>query len=803
MLLNRNRIFLLNLFVFLAINSGLFAQAKPKKVIYSPEEFNKRLIYAINKLRAANGLDSFEVHDVLIRASSLSSAKMAKQQRADNASLAKTTPYNMKKAGGTSKAEELVFATVIGKGKNELSCDEMVATVMKKWGLGKKEKEIILRPSNVYIGLTSQPDEQDKKAYISAVFGNYQSFNEGAKLKKQLKVPYNTKSKSLKDPDPRKCKNCEKFKDHDVIHSGLYVENGKVYLKYNDLRKLKRLIKKSTDGFAVDIIQKDQYTIADPNIMDNNLRNKGVMLKPVYKDKIFAKNLIKPDPKKKKKQRINSLLLEMGKFPKDIKGPYELNLLVIQDGYVCKTVMRAYKTEGDGESNTPLEMLPVPESITARLPPFEPRSETAVLTFVVPFEKNKSEFKPEDIKPFIDALQEPDFFIEGLYIYAYSSIEGDSVANAKLQRKRAESVVHVLQGMQADKKISPTIMTTDSWALFQLTMEDGKYDFLTKMSKKEAIKKINTTRGLSEELEPFLAKQRFAQIVMDVTYDISGKKEEKFAVAQFNKNLKTGNYKQAYKIMDYIAKKVRDGGYSEEAWDAIVIPDDPKYVNFKMNKIYYDYVANGKVVTDEHWDGLKALQKVDPANNYLSFNNIFCKIRIDSTIGDKTAQAETQAKIDGFYKTDIPKKYVDGLNIEWQFKIIESLDTVDGAEAQVDACIAKIKSFYNFNESSWQNSLKLAFIFARAKDYRFAVKLLDPHLRKVQAEDKFFDAYISLSSHVPEKFFSQNFVYALKKLQELDPVRFCHLFSAPYMSFQTLDNPAVKKLYRQSKCQIE
>ena len=92
-----------------------------------------------------------------------------------------------------------------------------------------------------------------------------------------------------------------------------------------------------------------------------------------------------------------------------------------------------------------------------------------------------------------------------------------------MQRKRAESVTNVLQSMQKNK-ITPNIETKDSWALFELEMEDGKYADLVKLGKEKAIKKINSDRALVEELEPVLAKQRFAQMVMDVTYDISGDK---------------------------------------------------------------------------------------------------------------------------------------------------------------------------------------------------------------------------------------------------------------------------------------
>jgi len=79
--------------------------------------------------------------------------------------------------------------------------------------------------------------------------------------------------------------------------------------------------------------------------------------------------------------------------------------------------------------------------------------------------------------------------IDGLYIYAYSSIEGDANANAKLQRKRAESVTKVLQSMQQNK-ITPTIETRDSWSLFEMEMEDGKYADLVKLGRDKAVKKL-------------------------------------------------------------------------------------------------------------------------------------------------------------------------------------------------------------------------------------------------------------------------------------------------------------------------
>ncbi|MBS1647346.1 MAG: hypothetical protein JST67_08395 [Bacteroidetes bacterium] len=764
---------------------------------YNYDTLVKIITYQINVFRNENRLDSFQNSDILTQAAIYSSSNMADNEKVNAQALSKTTPKFLKKAGATQKGQELVLVTPIGKGQNQIKPIDVAKTILQKWFLGKKEKEILLNPENTYIGINCVGDDEEKRVYISLMLGSFQTFNVGAKHKKELPVPFNNKSKKLKDSDPKHCKNCDKWKDYEALQKGLSVENGKIYLSYNNIKNLKRLLKRPTDGLAVDIVQKKQYTQAEYNIMDNTLRNKGVMQKVIKKDKLFSKNLIKPSDPKKKNKKTNQLKVLMGTFPKKINDAYELNLLVIQDGYVCKTLMRSYMEYTDNESGAPIEMLPMPESIAAKTPPFEPKSESALLTFSIPFEKNKSEFKKEDIKPFIDALNEPDFTIDGLYIYAYSSIEGDSTANSKLQRKRAESVTKVLQQMQ-QSKITPTIITNDSWQLFQLEMEDGKYDYLTKMTKKEAIQKINNTKGLAEELEPTLAKERFAQMVMDVTYDISGAKEEKFCVIQFNRAAKAGNIKQAYKIMDYIAQKIKDKKFSNESLEKLEIPHDAKLVGLQMNKIYYDYILNGKVVSDKNYQDIQALQKEISDNSIINYNTLFCSIQIDSVLGDKMAQAATQSKIDALYKSDIPKNTVNGLNIEWQFKIMDALDTLEGSEAQRQACVDKIKSFYNFKEGNKQNALKLAYAFARVKDYKFASDILEPYLNA--KDEKTLYAYVAITSHLPEKFFSRKFSKALSDIKKINPEKYCTLFGDPFLSFQILDNPDIKKEYNQSNC---
>jgi uncharacterized protein YkwD len=764
------------------------------------DKLDALILKEINKMRTEAVIDSLEHNDILGMAAGNQAEAMAKKGEVSlvqGSKKYKTTAKRVIASGGTKNAEEIVIAVPAYKGKEEFKPEKIIEEIFAKWKISKKDKPLILNGNNVYAGVSSKLDEDKKKMYISVVFGSYNTFNQGADKRKELDLPYTKKVKKLKSPvnATKECKYCDRFKDYVTLQKGLSVRDNKVYLKYDNLRAFKKLIRKPKDGLAVDIIQRQQYDKPDYNILDNNLVSKGILLKKMYSSDIYKKNLAKPA---KKGKSATSLEVCLGTLPKKLEGEYEMNLIIIQENKVCRTVMRSYLEAGDQASSTPLQMLVMPDSTVYLKPPFVPKSESTVLNFVVPFEKNKYDYKVEDIQPFLAALQEPDFIIEGLYIYAYSSIEGDSVANANLQKKRAESIISAFKNIQASP-ISTSIKTNDSWDLFRLELEGGAFDNLTKMTKKQAIKEINS-KGLAKDLEQYLAKERFAQIVMDITYDIKGKKEEKFSVAQFNKAVKKSDTRQAMKIQYFIANSIKKSKYTmDNSWNKMEIPKEAKYSGVLNNQVVMSYQLANYTVNEDQYKELQELAKLDPSNSIITFNNLFCYIKLDE-LGDAKQQADVQRKIDGLYSSTVPKKMVDGLNIEYQFKVMDALDTLESAEAQIQACIDKIKSFYNFKESSWQNSLKLAYVFERFKDYRFAASLLDPYIEQPKVDEQLLFTYISLCAQVPERLKSRLFVSAMRKAQKANSSRYCELFGDPFLTFQVLDNPFVKEDYNKANC---
>lgn len=794
--MNKYLYFFISIFLFL--NSKKSSAQKPIMLTkdINVDSITYSILHQLNEFRKNNHLDTFELYEPLtdiayVIAEDLSDDKSSKL---DNKEL----PRYLKSAKLTNKAEQLSGSHPISKNKTEIPYLTITQNITNKWIKGQKEKKVMLNPKYIYVGIGMFPDEDFKKIYISTMFAGYDISNEGASHRKEIKPSFNKLSKKFKSPDEKKCKNCKAFKNYELLHQGIYVENGKIFLKYNNIKELKRLLKKPKDGIAVDIVQRDQYTQAEYNIIDNNLFHKGIMQKVIYKDKFFASNKLLDKKDQKKNKKLNEILVEVGKLPKKLKGDYEINILIIQDNTICKTVTQSYTEliQQEGEFNS--SILPIKPAQSDKKP-FVPKAESNLITFIIPFEKNKYDYKPEDIQPFIDALDEPDYIIEGLYIYAYSSIEGDSVTNAKLQIKRAENVAKVLQNKQ-NVKVTPVIITNDSWGLFMLENEDGPYAYLVEMGKKKAIQKINSDKKLLQELEPILAKERFAQIIMDVTYDISGNKEQKYSYAMFKKSVKSNDTAQAIKIMEYIYNNIKNNKYPRELLDTLTLPITKENIPYTNNLVYYRYQLNNSL-KDEDAEILKKNYELDNTNPVLQYNAIFAKIKTDTTIGNKDIQAKIQNEIDNLNKTNLDKQLINNLNAEWQFKLIDYYDTIPNSEAQIEACLNKIKTFYNINETSWQNTVKLANIFAQAKMYLEATNLLEPLLTSKDVNEKIVFNYISIASHLPEKFYSRYFAKAIQLAKKYNPDRFCNLFGKPYLSFQILENPTIKKEFINSNCQ--
>lgn len=786
---------ILPILIILFSITGSFAQDSGGTIDpdnFSEDAVTNTIIAYLNELRWNAGVDSVSANDILQKAA---------QDLADHYAGAKKVTIEpgfagqlVKKYKGTVKVDEVSVDVSGGKSKNMLSYNEVAHDAFEKIKSSKKFEPIINNPKYYYCGIGSSYNYDNRKVYISVVFGGVESFNTGAKDRKKLPIRFTKAKRGLSPYDAKSCKSCNKFPDLYKLNQKVYISNNLVYLEFDDFKRFKKFFRNPTDGLAVDIVTEKQYPCDGENIMDHNLNSKGYMLKPVYQQKLFKLNqTLKDNPKS------NTYKAVIGKIkkkyvPKLKLDNYEINLMYIVDKTVCKVMTHNYLEDGGIEEITPLSIYP--DTVTVSDPKrYFPENQDQTLEFPVYFEQGKSTYDTKDIKGFIDALKEPQFIVNDINIEAHSSIEGDSALNAKLQQSRAQSIVDALQKYQ-NKKVTYNITTSDSWQMFQDSIKGTEFTDMLTLPKSEVKDKLNSGELLAK-MEPILAKERFALITMKVTYDVTGKNEEAFVVNSYRKAIEKKNIDLAKKISRYIVLQIEKKRYKPDAFLSVSVPVQPPYASLLINKLFVDNKYNhSDSIYPALADTLDNYYKTMSSNDYVAWNKYMTFVKLALVINNKTIK-ETQQKINELYNKNIPQKLNDALNLEWQFKVMEAVDTLDPGvpNPMMQECMDRVKKIFKIEEANWQNSLKLAYIFIKHGDLKYSMKLLAPYVTEEDADEQLLFTYISVAAQFPDEIFSRNFRLAMLKASKKNKSRYCDLFGSPFLSFQIMDNPNVKKQY--------
>jgi len=698
--------------------------------------------------------------------------------------------YRMLMHGGAAKGcEEIVFKLSATQGRTNLPYRDIAKDFVFKIFNGKYET--LIKDENYrFMGVAAMLDEAGKKAYFSCILGNYLSFNEGKDLVLSSGLALTTKTK-LEGYDSKICKKIDRAKNIEDFQSSLSVDGNSIYIETDQYKTLGRVLKLPKDGLAADVVYSAQYKCGEQNIVDNSLPSKGFMTNPIYQPKIEKYNEYEG------KEARYKLKMKLGDLPDGIDGDYELNLVLIQDNHVCKNISKSYIIKGDVEAsvtgNILADTIIVYNTFNYH---YKPEPDTAYLDFKIPFELGKAQYKPEDIKPFIETLNEPDFIVQKLKISAFSSIEGEEETNEKLREARAKSIVDAFMSMQKDS-IRTEIVTSDSWEMFFTDIAGTKWDTLKNFTK-DTIRTIVSNNKVTKELEPILAKHRFAKINMEVIYDISGKKEQAFVLKKFHKALDTGDVVEALAIQKYIMKNVRRGRYPNSIIEKLNIPKDSvRFAGMMMNWLWLNYVQQNKAIDKAFHKEVLRLLTLDAENDYILYNKVLCDIMLDS-IEDEGEIYEIQRQIDDLLTSSLRKDNVDPLNLQFQIKILTSINRTfepSNEKELVNEVVGRIKEIVDIQDDDTEGAMNLANLFIQMQDYQYATIILEPFLENESIPDEILYSYLSVCSKLPNKHLTKKFERAFYLASLKDKSTFCDLVSEQKFSVQILENPVIKKMH--------
>ena len=178
---------------------------------------------------------------------------------------------------------------------------------------------------------------------------------------------------------------------------------------------------------ALDIISRSQFECGVGNKIYPSKIHMGIMSPAVSKSQIFGKN---------ERKESNEIEVSLGPIPDYVDtNNVEFNLLMIKQNCLCQTI--TYSSLG-GENLRSLDLNFMMDTLSV-----SSRADSVLnqLTFVVPFERNKTQYNIADIKPFLDSLSLNRFDLKKIEIEAYSSLDG-SINKIRLFRKKEQKVFY-------------------------------------------------------------------------------------------------------------------------------------------------------------------------------------------------------------------------------------------------------------------------------------------------------------------------------------------------------------------------
>jgi len=600
----------------------------------------------------------------------------------------------------------------------------------------------------------------------------------------------------IKDPGPQfanKCGTCvsalrNKPKE---VQFALYADaDNVVWFVITDQRFFDQLIRKSYDGFAVDVVTRDQYTCEERSKSLDGFP-KGTLLKPVYQSDLKRTKVATP---------TGQAVMQVGTLPTAISGKeYELNLVILQDRNICHYNyfynLQAYRWDllNMGMYMDTLTYASNADTLhNDRVAGLVRRKQ---MHFTIPFEKNKSEYSPSDLQPLYDSLRLTDFTIKRIAINAYSSVEGPEARNIELQQKRAQSIVNALQSFQSPS-ITTDVKASENWVEFLSDVTLTPYAEFAYLDKAE-IKRRLADKKTADALEPTLSAHRKALIVLELQRKdgMEGMKEEQIIKA-FEEAIANKNVEYAQQLQNTVYARILDDELPSTFLDRLDIPAQRDFAGLLNSRQAFKYFED-PADTYQCYLALQELDRLLPNDGHIKYNLCVLQFHL-LTIGGQTIDPlDLKRNIEALRGYGVETPLVTRMLINHNI-IMAELDMMKGDYAKKDERIAYIRHNYRSVPMKDQDHLSLAQYFASYANYAFALDVVEPHLADIDVDEDLLFYYLNLTIFDPEKTKKSTYRSTMLNAANKNRPRFCALFDAfsnGGITFQLLDDPYLTKTY--------
>lgn len=577
------------------------------------------------------------------------------------------------------------------------------------------------------------------------------------------------------------------------VHFGLVrVENAIVFVM-NDKQWFNAIFNDKDDGIAVDIIQKKQFQCGRNNDYNKNSFVKGILTKPVFLKQINKTNL---------QYEGMEVVVPVAAVPDELLSQTDLeyNLVVIKNDEVCY-YNSFYNLPGSKLSLLQMDLFLdtiAQTNLNGKQGQFTLDKK---FEFTIPFEKNKSEYKPEDFIPIRDSLRLNTYDIQSIEIKAYSSVEGPLEKNIELQEKRAESIVKSLQSFQKEE-IKYDVHASENWVEFLADINSPHLLYLKTLTKEE-VKKELEKKQVIDNLEVILKKHRKALLYIKLE-----KKSNYFnataeqIVKEFTQAINSNNLKTALEIQEAIFHNIEVKKYEPSLIKELTVPEKSEFGSIMFNNFVFE---NEKIDHDDAatLNNFLRLEPLMPANILIKYNIAALQVKLlgsNELIADRAKVYNDIRTLEKMNKID--NRLIKRLLVNYHMILCEYL-MAEKNYIEKNKSLQYIYSNYKNLKLTDEDLVRLAQYFTIFGRSDWALNAIESRVRSLNVSEDLLFYFINLTITDDKNTSKANYRSVLLNAYNLNAKRFCKMFDTSStfgdldsgISFQILKDPYLKKSY--------
>lgn len=417
---------LLLLLFFLALYGKFFAQLNEKQVAALRTE----IMGMVNNLRKEKGLSPLAFSDTLREAAQKHSEYMVRKHTLthdENISKSRTPEKRVKLAGGknfTFIGENVVQSAPVAIPIKKDALHTLATELFEAWKNSPPHYANMVRNEYTFGDFGFAYDERSRCIYGTQVFGRH-----GCTVPQPI-APDNSfgiREMPANTPDPFE-------RDRYILNNfGNFIswDNDTIRYAYHNRQLFQQIISGELDGFAIDLVSRDQFLCGAPSCLDMSPVYDGILLKPVYSRELLQLNSAKSPYR---------IITVAGIPPEGYYGDeFSPTLLILKNNKIYKRVFPVYAP------SAPYELRPfAPHLHKGNI---AMKNSGVVQTYSVYYDFSRGIPSAESLQE----LPEPEGEIYSVQIQSFTSIDGSEESNRKLHNQRAEFIrQHVQKELKTD-----------------------------------------------------------------------------------------------------------------------------------------------------------------------------------------------------------------------------------------------------------------------------------------------------------------------------------------------------------------